>query len=516
MKALLTLTLLSGILNASAQTPLTESQIDSLVGKTLSTFKVPGIAVAVVKDGQVVLAKGYGVRSLNSKTPVDAHTAFGIASNTKAFTATALGMLVEEGKLKWDDKVIKYIPEFKLYDPWVTKEFTIRDLLTHRSGMGLGAGDLMFFPDSADFTTKDIIHNLRYLKPVSSFRSKFDYDNNLYTVAGEVLKRVSGQSWSDFIQQRILTPLGMNGSAPYYARLADKTNVIDAHAPVDGTVRVIPRHYDPEGGPAGSIYSNVNDLAKWVQVQLAHGRYGTPQKQLFSDAVHEETWAAQTILPVGGPGYYNVHFRAYALGFFLSDVKGYKQVEHTGGLEGMVTEITMLPELKLGIIVLTNQQEGGAFYTITNSIKDGYLGLPQRDWLERISKATKGDQAEAKQLTDSIWRDITAMQQKAGSTNVTRYAGTYRDPWLGDILITQKDGGLYFQSKRSPKLGGPMYFYKDSTFIVKWVNRSMDADAFVHFSANKSGRITGATMKAVSPLTDFSYDFHDLELKRVK
>ncbi|HLY70238.1 MAG TPA: serine hydrolase domain-containing protein, partial [Puia sp.] len=178
--------LFSLIAHAVFAQPLTSSEIDKLVARSLKAFDVPGIAVAVIKDGKVIHSKGYGVRSLNTMQPVDENTLFGIASNSKAFTAAALGILVDEGKIKWDDKVRNYIPEFRLYVPWVTEEFTIRDLLTHRSGMGLGAGDLMFFPDSSDFTLKDILHNLQFLKPVSSFRTKYDYDNNLYIVAGEV------------------------------------------------------------------------------------------------------------------------------------------------------------------------------------------------------------------------------------------------------------------------------------------------------------------------------------------
>ena len=187
---------------------MSTSQVDSLVERTLKTFDVPGIAVAIVKDDKIIHAKGYGVRSLNTMEKVDENTLYGIASNSKAFTAAALGMLADEGKLKWDDKVTDYIPEFKMYNPYVTDEFTIRDLLTHRSGLGLGAGDLMFWPDSNNFTLKDIIHNLRYLKQVSGFRTKYDYDNLMYIVAGEVVKRISGISWEDFIETRIMQPLG--------------------------------------------------------------------------------------------------------------------------------------------------------------------------------------------------------------------------------------------------------------------------------------------------------------------
>ncbi len=211
--------------------PLTSKQIDTLVEQSMKAFDVPGIAVGIIKDGKIVHSKGYGVRSLNTRQKTDENTLFGIASNSKAFTAAALGMLVDEGKIKWDDKVRDYIPEFKLYSPYVTEEFTIRDLLTHRSGLGLGAGDLMFFPDSSDFVLKDIIYNLRFLKQVSGFRTKYDYDNNLYIVAGEVVARVTGKSWDDFVDERIIHPLGMSKTATSFDRLQDKTDVIDGHAP---------------------------------------------------------------------------------------------------------------------------------------------------------------------------------------------------------------------------------------------------------------------------------------------
>ena len=496
---------------------LSSSQIDTLVERTMRAFDVPGIAVAVIKDGKVIHSKGYGVRSLNTKEKVDENTLFGIASNSKAFTAAALGILIDEGKLKWDDKVRDYIPEFKLYSPYVTEEFTIRDLLTHRSGMGLGAGDLMFFPDSSDFTLKDILYNLRFLKPVSGFRTKYDYDNNLYIVAGEVVARVSGKSWDDFVEERILEPLGMTHSACSFDRLKDKTNVIDGHASVEGKVQVIARSSLKVGHSAGGINSCISDLSKWVLLQLSHGKYGDDLgKKLFSDDVHEEMWTPQTIIPVRNPGPYNTHFSAYGLGFGVSDVKGYKQLSHTGGLEGMVTQITMIPELNLGIIVLTNQQEGGAFTSITNQIKDSYFGITGTDRVTQYSNGRKQSLAAANKITDSIWRDIaTAQKENAGKTDLKIYTGTYHDQWFGDIIISIKNGKLWFDSKRSPKLTGEMFAYKGNSFVVKWRDRSMGADAFVIFSLDMEGKGAGITMRPISPLTDFSYDFQDLDLHRV-
>src|ERR1700689_3315617 len=210
--------------------PLSSKEIDTLAMRSLKAFDVPGIAVAIIKDGKVIHSRGYGVRSLATGQPVNENTLFGIASNSKAFTTAALGILVDEGKMNWDDKVRKYIPEFKLFDPYVTEEFTIRDLLCHRSGLGLGAGDLMFFPDGSDFKIPDIIHNLQFLKPVTSFRSQYAYDNNLYIIAGEVVARASGMSWEDFIDRRILRPVGMSHSAATFNRLRDSSDVIDGHS----------------------------------------------------------------------------------------------------------------------------------------------------------------------------------------------------------------------------------------------------------------------------------------------
>jgi CubicO group peptidase (beta-lactamase class C family) len=504
-------------ISVSSQT-ITSREIDSLVEKTLKTFDVPGIAVAIVKDDKVIHSKGYGVRSLNTMQKVDANTLFGIASNSKAFTTAALGILIDEKKLSWDDKVIDYIPEFRLYNPYVTEEFTIRDLLTHRSGLGLGAGDLMIWPGLNNFTLKDIIHNLRYLKPVSGFRTKFDYDNLLYIVAGEVVAKVSGMSWEDFIETRIMRPLNMTGSAASFSRVKDKSNVIDPHAPVNGIVQVIDRdfNFNEAGNAAGGIYSNLTDMCKWIIMQMNNGKYGEGlKKQLFSEEVHKAMWTSQTILPVGDSSDYHTHFASYGLGWFLSDVRGYKQVGHTGGLAGIVTQVTLIPEMKLGIIVLTNQQSGGAFNAITNTIKDSYLGIEGVNRIKQYHEAAVKNISDAKKITDNIWKDIEVQQKTfSAKTDDSLYTGIYSDRWLGEVIISVKNGKLRFDSKRSPKLTGELLAYKGNTFIVKWNDRSMDADAYVMFCLDNTGKASGIKMKAISPLTDFSFDFQDLDFIR--
>ncbi len=514
MKKIIILFLVVASFNLQAQV-ITSVQIDSLTELTLKTFDVPGIAVAVVKDGKIIHAKGYGVRSLNTKQKVDENTLFGIASNSKAFTVAALGILVDEGKLKWDDKVTDYIPEFRMYNPYVTEEFTVRDLLTHRSGLGLGAGDLMFWPDSSDFTKKDMIHNLRYLKQASSFRTKFDYDNNLYMVAGEVVARVSGMSWEDFIQKRILDPMNMSSSAPSYKLLKNKSNVIDPHAPVDGVVKVIRRDWNEAANSAGGIYSNLTDMCKWIIMQMNNGKYGDGKK-LFSEDVHEEMWTPQTIIPVRGETPYNTHFASYGLGWFLSDVHGYKQATHTGGLAGIVTQVTLIPEMQLGIIIFTNQQSGAAFTAITNTIKDSYFGIKNRDWVKLNHDRVVAAEANEKEITAKVWKDIDAQQKNNTKTDINLFTGTYTDKWFGDVVISASNGKMWFKSKRSFLLNGEMFPYKGNTFIVKWDDRSMDADAYVMFDLDNDGKASGMKISAISPLTDFSFDFQDLDFKKVK
>lgn len=507
--------LMLGCIAVNAQV-ITSAEIDSLVERTLKTFDVPGIAVAIVKDNKIIHAKGYGVRSLNTKQKVDENTLFGIASNSKAFTAAALGILIDEKKLSWDDKVIDYIPEFRLYNPYVTEEFTIRDLLTHRSGLGLGAGDLMIWPGKNNFTTKDVIHNMRYLKPVSGFRTKYDYDNLLYIVAGEVVARVSGMSWENFIETRIMQPLNMTRSAASYDRLKDSSNVIVPHAPVNGKVQVIPRDLNQPFNAAAGINSNLTDMCKWIMMQMNNGKYGEGlSKQLFSREVHRAMWSPQTIIQVGDSTAYHTHFAAYGLGWSLSDMMGYKQVGHTGALAGIYTQVTLIPELKLGIIVFTNQQSGAAFSAITNTIKDSYFGIKGIDRIKQNSVASTRSQENAKKITDNIWKDIDNQQKSAtAKTDDSLFTGTWSDKWFGDVIVSVKNGKLWFDSKRSPTLTGEMLAYKGNTFIVKWNDRSMDADAFVMFDLDNTGKASGMKMKAISPLTDFSFDFQDLDFKR--
>lgn len=494
---------------------LSSSQIDSLVQKTMKTFDVPGMAVAVLKDGKIYHKNTYGVRSLKTQEPVNENTLFGVASNTKAFTTAALGQLIDQRKLGWDTKVTDVIPEFQLADPYVTREFTVRDLVTHRSGLGLGAGDLMIFPANNTTTKAEMIHNLRYLKPVSSFRSKFDYDNLLYIVAGEVIARISGKSYDDYISENFFKPLGMDRSFLSIPKIKADNNRIDGHAPVNGKLELTGDTFTQIATPAGGIYASINDMATWVQAQLNDGKYGEKLKDsLFSRNVHSEMWTPQTILR-RGKGPYNTHFSAYGLGWFLSDVHGYFQATHTGGLLGIVSQVTLLPELDLGIIVLTNQQSGAAFSAITNSIKDAYFGIKGEDRIQQYNERRLVAERKADSIVQAVEKNIAEqLRAKSHRPNVANFTGTFRDPWFGKANISEEKGTLRFKAEKSKDLQGTMVFYKGTTFVVHWDDPTLKADAFIIFNLNTEGKAVGFGMQAISPLTDFSYDYQDLEFTR--
>ncbi|MDG2108981.1 MAG: serine hydrolase [Flavobacteriaceae bacterium] len=499
---------------------ITSEEIDNIVERTMENFTVAGVAVAVVKDGEIIHQKGYGIQSIDSKKKVNENTNFGIASNSKAFTATALAILVEDGKISWSDKVIKHIPEFKMYNDYVTQNFNIQDLLTHRSGLSLGIGDLMFFPDGSDFTINDIISSFQHFTPVSAFRTKFDYDNLLYLVAGEVIARVSGSTWEEFIKERIFGPLEMDNSYASLTFITDKDNVASPHLNLNKELSLTdPERWDPKkkNGAAGGIYSNVNDIANWMLVNLNKGKYGDNlEKQLFSKASQKEIWKIHTTTNVNMNPRYNSHFAGYGLGWELTDVNGYMLVSHTGGLIGMLSKTLLVPDLNLGIIVLTNTYiDGvGVFSSVTQTILDKYLGLDNFDWTETFTQRLSQRSNKADEVVDKVW--LTVKKADNSNLELENYTGLFKDPWFGEIEIYQEEKKLWFKSLRSPKLTGQMYYYKANTFVAKWSESSLiDADAFVMFQLDENGTAQGFKMKGISPAIDFSFDFQDLELKRI-
>ena len=487
--------------------------IDAAVARVMKTFEVPGIALAIVKDGRVALAKGYGVKKMGDPAPVDGRTLFGIASNTKVFTATALGLLVEEGKLAWDAPVVNYLPWFMMADPYVTRELTIRDLLVHRSGLGLGAGDLLWWPEST-YDRREIARRLRFIKPAASFRGAYAYDNVLYLVAGEVIQAVTGKTWEDFVLERILNKVGMTESNVRHSAAAEGGNVATPHAWIGGVVRPIAPFTSDNTNPAGGINSGAEDMAKWMLVRLNRGKLADGTA-LYSERTARELETPVTIRPNPAPpaelAGLKSNFSAYALGLGIRDYRGERVITHTGGLPGYVSIVTLLPERGLGVAVLTNHESEEAFAALTWLVIDHDLGTPATDWTAAYQKLRARGLAE---MEEGLKKSVAARDTSSRpSLPLAKYADVYTDAWYGDVAIEEAGGRLTMRFTKTPSLIGDLEHWQYDTFVVRWRNREIRADAYVSFSLRPDGSIERVLMRAESPATDFSYDFQDLELR---
>ncbi|HEX3233916.1 MAG TPA: serine hydrolase [Gemmatimonadales bacterium] len=488
------------------------ADLDAYVTRALAAFDTPGAAVAVVKDGRVVLAKGFGVRRLGQRAPVDAHTLFQIASNTKAFTTASLAMLVDEGKLAWDDPVTRHLPWFQLSDAYVTRELTVRDLITHRSGLGLGAGDLLWY--HSDYSRDSILRRIRYAKVASSFRSEFAYDNVLYVAAGEVIPAVSGLTWEEFIRRRIFLPLGMTEARLTARGVRPEENFADAHSKVDGRLTVIARDTFDATNAAGGVVANVTDLAKWMIVQLDSGRVrgagpGDSGRRLWTAERTQEMWSGQTIQPISeipkSLGDFRPNFYLYGLGWDLRDYRGRKLVSHTGGLDGMTSRTLLVPAERLGIVVVTNG-ESPLSTAVAWHVLDHYFKAPPTDWITRLADYVRSAEAEAHEVERKA---AGARHQSSPSLPLASYAGRYTDQMYGDVTLTEESGRLVLRFSHSLALTGDLEHWQYDTFVAHWRQHNIP-DIYVTFALKPDGSIDTMKMAAVSPLADFSYDFQDL------
>jgi CubicO group peptidase (beta-lactamase class C family) len=492
---------------------VSSSSIDSLVSEAMAQFKVAGLSIGVVQDGKILHSKGYGYANAEKKNAVTEHTNFAIASNSKAFTATAMAILVEEGKVKWDTKVKTIIPEFTMYNDYVTQNFTVEDLLCHRSGMGLGQGDLMWFPDGNNFKIGDMLTAFADVEPESGLRTEMEYNNILFFIAGEVIARVSGMSWEDFIAKRIMEPIGMESSVTSISRIGELP-LANAHANLGGPLKVLDNYESQANGAAAGIYANVNDLCNWMMLNLNHGTLGDT-KIFDAKTQKEHLWSIQTVTSPNGNPKYNAHFGGYGLGWFLGDMNGNMIASHSGGMPGMLSKTTLITDLNVGFVILTNTSDDGAmvFSALTNSLTDAFLHLEPTDWIGRYATYYKNNTANADSVIQAAWSTV---DMKISGKYDKEIVGQYRDSWFGNIEIKKKGGKLMLCCERSPKLTGQLFYYEDATYLVKWDYQDMNADAFVKFEMDAESKPTGFSLIGVSPNIDFSFDFDDLNVKRVK
>jgi CubicO group peptidase (beta-lactamase class C family) len=484
------------------------AEIDSYAQKVMTDWKQPGMAIAIVKDDKVVFSKGYGTRELGKNAPVDADTVFAIASNSKAFTTAALAMLVDEKKIAWNDKVSKYLPDFQLYDPYVTSELTIRDLVTHRVGLDTFSGDLLWY--EANFTPDEILQRTRHLKPVSSFRTQFGYQNLMFIAAGKVIEKVSGKPWCAFVTERILTPIGMSRTTCSIKTLPD--NAAFPHNESGGALRVLHRGNVDSAYSAAALNSSVNDLSKWVRTQLAKGKF--EGKQIFSEAqawgMHQP-YLAQQISEAASRSNPTRHFSGVASGWFVYDYYGKKIINHSGGLDGMLSYTHLIPEENVGFVVLTNS-EFPAYTVMSSKIRDVFVGAPKRDWSGEALEQAKRNKAAADEEMKKV--DAARAANTRPTLALKGYAGSYSDDLYGAINIAEENGSLVMRFSRSPNFVADLDHWNYDTFQIKW-RPSVAYNfprGFVTFTIDKDGKTD--ELKIDQPNNDFW--FYELHPRRVK
>lgn len=424
------------VVTVQAQPSFVKDSLDNYVSTALKEWQIPGVSVCVVKDGKVVLMKGYGVKETGTADKVDEHTLFMIGSNSKAFTGTALAILDAEKQVSLDDKVQKWLPDFKMSDPWVAKETNIRDLLCHRLGFETFQGDFMYF--DSDLTVAEVREKMGKLKPLYGFRSKWGYTNSAFMTAGEIIPKVTGKTWAAFVTEKIFQPLGMNHTLALSKEITSSSNRALAHTVVLGELKKIPYGNIDNLAPAGSISSSANDLSHWVMAQLDKGKYDG--KQVIPAAAIAQTWLPHSILGNGGTIFNKGHFNLYGLGWFLEEYAGRKIVSHTGGVNGFVTSVTLIPEEKLGIIVLTNTDANNFYEALKWEIMDAYFELPYRNYSQVYLQGHRNNEKEMmKQL--ALKKDTISSNPKT-DLPLSAFAGTYVHDIYGNMIIALENGKL--------------------------------------------------------------------------
>jgi CubicO group peptidase (beta-lactamase class C family) len=503
---------------------LSVDDLNQFIQDVSKAFNVPGIAVAVVKDQRVVYERGFGLRNIETRKPVDRHTKFCIASITKPFTATALEILADRGRLKLDDRVTDHLSWFHMSDPYVTREMRVRDLLAHRSGLGQHAGDLLFVPETT-YSNREVVERLGEIPLASGFRDSFSYENAMFAVASLVIEQASGESYADFVRNHIFAPLRMTDAVINASRLGPADNFAAAYQPrPDMQLDAIPPMVWENNPGAAGIYASIDDMAKWTKMQLsiADEKRAGAAPHLLSEAAQRRMWSMLIpieIEPAATPDLKAAqpNFLGYGEGWYLSDYQGHRTVWHGGEFPGTVSLLTLLPESHLGIVVLTNQESDNALYAITLHIVDEYLQGAKTDlktdWLKAFLDAE--NQSLARTAAKNQSEKIVMPSLTDPPADLIRFSGVYRDRWYGDIVIDLEHDGLRVLFTHSPRLIGSMQPIGDRKFLVTWDDRTLKADAIIEFDVDNAGAAISARMLRASSEVSKAYDYQDLQLLRV-
>lgn len=466
------------------ETSKNNSLLDSFIQEAKEDWKVPGLAVTIVKDGEVLFAKGFGARELGKKESVDAKTMFAMASTTKAFTAMAIGMLVDDGLLNWDDQVMTYFPEFQLYDPYVSRELRIRDLLTHRAG--LGNTDMLWI---ADYSEDEILRRMRYAKPAYSFRAGYTYQNVMYAAAGKLIEKVTGVRWEDFIQQRILDPLELTRTIPMLKYLEEKQNYVSPHYNIEGSVEIIKSDNADKIGSAGSMWSCVEDMSKWIEFLLNEGKIG--DEAYLKPETFSELFSPQTIIPRSS--FYPTsqlsmpNWTTYSMGWFQHDYKGRATYFHTGSLDGLVAIIALVPENDFGIYVFCNLDHAELRHAIMYKAIDLYIDNDNsRDWNKEVFDLYQ--EIKKKQEARRAGMIAQKVENTKPSLSLDKFAGRYRDDLYGEIIISYKENKLNLSFTTS--ISGKLNHWHYDSFEVIWPEKHLKSDLIV-FQLDQKAEVSG-------------------------
>ena len=492
---------------------------DRYVDEAVARYRLPGIAVGVVVDGQVVYRGTRGELVAGGGKEIDPDTLFKVASNSKAMTAALLARLVDAGKLAWDDPVVKYLPDFRMHDPWVTREMQVRDLLIHNSGLPAGAGDLMLWPEPNLFTRADVIHGLRYLRPTYSFRSRYAYDNTLYIVAGEVAAAAGGAPYEALVRRELFGPLGMKRCQVGEWKRDEIGNIAQPHARRDG--RNVPTRGDGETIPnvpmmaAGGIRCSLDDMLAWTRMWLQPQKAGLQDgKPWLSQAQREELWKPHTIMPLSQRmlDWDGSHYSAYGYGWRLTDVDGTWKVSHTGTLGGMYSALTLLPQKDAGFVILINGDADDARTVLTEVLVKHFTAPRSHPTVADYARRLDAEQEQA--ATDRPVPD-TSDRVAASAADLAGRTGIYRDPWFGEASVCPRDGKIVFAAAKSPKMAGDLMRSR-GRLLVQWRSPDVDVEPWLDFAAGDGDAPMRMTMAKIDPDADFSSDYEDLAFERVR
>lgn len=490
-----------------AQPTVDLAALDAYLVQAQKDWPVPGFSVAIVKGGRVVLEKGYGVRRVGTNEPVDEHTLYAIASNSKAFTAAALARLVDDGKLSWDDRVVDHLPYFRLYDDYVSRETRIRDLLSHRGGLGTFSGDLIWY--GTPYSAEEIVRRLRYLPQAYPFRAGYGYSNVSFIAAGEVLRVVGGRPWHETMEQDFFAPLGMTRSVTRVSDLTTRDNVATPHKNERGAILPIDWYAWDAMGAAGGIISSVHDMSRWLLAQLSGGELDG--HRFFSAAAQRQMWSVHN--PFALPGGYldgviATKFRGYGLGWSIKDLDGRLVVSHGGGYDGMYSQVALVPEEDLGVVVLTNAMTDIAG-VVVNRVLDAYLGRPDRDYSAEGLPNFARSREEFHARQDAI--EGGRIPGTRPSLDLSAYSGTYGGAFFGDATVELEEGRLVLRLLPNPDLVADLEHLHLDTWVIRWRKElAWFGSGTAQFVLDATGKVT--EMKLDVPNDDLW--FHELEFLR--